>query len=87
MELEFLSFTIGMVAGGGFFGFGLAVGALMNRDTFSRQVKDEEFDPTKEVMDDDFFQKALLTPEEGGHEFPSDDVLEQLDHLHRHSEF
>ena len=87
MELEFMSFTVGVLAGGGIFGFGQLVGMLMNRDTLTRQTKDEPFDPEAEVMDDEFFQKALLSPEEGGHEFPSDEVLEQLDHLHRHSEY
>jgi hypothetical protein len=83
MELDFLSFTIGMVAGGGFFGFGLAVGALMNRDIFTRQVKDEEFDPKAEVQDEQFFEESWT----GEGEFPSDEVLEQLDQLHRHSTY
>jgi hypothetical protein len=80
------AFTAGVIAGGGLFGFGVLVGLLANRDVFTKQVKDEPYDPTQEVMDDEFFNKALLDPEHGGHEFPSDEVLAELDRLHRHSE-
>jgi hypothetical protein len=83
MELDFFSFTIGMVAGGGFFGFGLAVGSLMNRDIFTRQVPDEEFDPNAETPDEAFFEDQWNSDEE----FPSDEVLDELDRLHRHSTF
>jgi hypothetical protein len=82
MELEFLSFTIGVLTGGGAFGFGLAVGMLSNRDIFTRQVKDEEFDPEAEVASEEFFEEQWS----GDGEFPSDEVLQQLADLHRHSE-
>jgi len=78
MELDSLSFIIGMVAGGGFFGFGLTVGMLMNRDTFTRQVKDEPFDPDAEVADEAFFEESWS----GGEDSPVDAHLEEL---HRHS--
>jgi len=80
--VEFLSFTIGVLTGGGIFGFGLLVGLLINRDTFTRQVKDEEFDPDAEVMSEDAFEEQWS----GDGEFPSDEVLEQLADLQRHSE-
>jgi len=80
MELDFLSFTIGMVAGGGFFGFGLLVGMLMNRDVLTRQVPDEDFDPEAEVVDEAFFEESWS----GEGEFPTDAELERL---HRHSTY
>jgi hypothetical protein len=80
MELDFLSFTIGMVAGGGFLGFGILLGLLANRDTFVRQVKDEPFDPEAEVVDETFFEEAWS----GEGEFPTDAELEAL---HRHSTY
>lgn len=94
MELEILSFAIGLLAGGGVLGAGILIGLLVNRDALTRQVKDEEFDPEEEIMDDEFFERATYEPEEGGHkfhvtddDFPSDDILEELDRLHRHSEY
>jgi hypothetical protein len=80
MELDFFSFTVGMVAGGGFFGFGLLVGMIMNRDVLTRQVKDEEFDPDAEVADEEFFEKQWS----GVGDFPTD---AQLEDLHRHSTY
>jgi hypothetical protein len=82
MELEVLSFTVGVITGGGFFGFGLAIGVLMKRDIFTRQVKDEEFNPDAEAMSEDAFEEQWS----GDGEFPSDEVLQQLADLQRHSE-
>jgi hypothetical protein len=80
-----------MFAGGGFLGIGLVIGLMMNGDKFTKQVKDEPFDPTEEVMNDEFFDdqwesddKTEITVDG---EFPSDDILAELDRLHRHSEF
>ena len=87
MELDFFySFTLGVLAGGGLFGFGLVVGLLINRDTFTSQVKDKDFDPNEEVVDEAFFDGEWS----GEGEFPSDKqlgMMEQLDHLHRHSTY
>ena len=80
MELDMMSFTIGFVGGGGLFGFGLAVGTLLNRDVFTRQVKDEPFDPDAEVVSEEFFEEAWS----GEGEFPTD---AQLEELHRHSTY
>ncbi len=80
MEVEFFSFTVGMLAGGGFLGFGILVGMLMNRDVFTRQAKDEPFDPDTEVIGEEFFEEAWSG--EGG--FPTD---AQLEDLHRHSTY
>ena len=80
MELEIMSFSIGALVGGGFFGFGLLIGLVANRDTFNRQVKDEEYDPKEEVVDDAFFEENWGS--EGG--FPVDAELEAL---HRHSNY
>ena len=92
MELAFfLPFTVGVLAGGGLLGFGLLIGLLANRDTFNRKVKDEPFDPTAEVMDDKFFEDQWKSDDETelvtDGEFPSDEILKELDRLHRHSEF
>lgn len=79
MELGFFyPFSLGVIAGGGLLGFGLLVGLLMNRDTFTRQVKDEPFNPDAEVADEDFFEEQWS----GEGEFPTD---AQLEELHRHS--
>jgi hypothetical protein len=84
MELEFFyPFTLGVLAGGGLFGFGLLVGLIANRDTFTRQVKDEEFDPEAERVDDEFFHESWEGATEMG-EFPTDSELERL---HRHSTY
>jgi hypothetical protein len=80
-----------MFAGGGFLGIGLVIGLMMNRDVFTRQVKDEPFDPNEEVMNDEFFEEQWKSEDDteviAGGEFPSDDILAELDRLHRHSEF
>lgn len=86
MELEILSFTVGMLAGGGFLGFGILVGMLTNRNVFTRQVKDQPFDPEAEVMDEAFFEEQWQGDGPPDDEFPSDEILEELDRLHRHSE-
>jgi hypothetical protein len=80
MELDFFSFTVGFLAGGGIFGFGLLVGMIMNRDVLTRQVKDEEFDPEAEVADEAFFEEQWT----GVGDFPTD---AQLEDLHRHSTY
>lgn len=36
-----------------------------------------------DTLDDEYFEKAMLTPESGGHEFPSDD---ELAWLNRHND-
>ena len=92
MELDVLSFLAGSLVSGLALGSGILIGLMVNRDAFTRQVKDEEYDPTVEVMDDEFFDMATRDPDDGGHKyrvtddnFPSDDILDELDRLHRHS--
>jgi len=80
MELNGFSFLVGMIAGGGFLGFGILLGMMMNRDVFTRQAKDEPFDPDEEVVDDAFFEESWT----GEGEFPTD---AQLEALHRHSSY
>jgi hypothetical protein len=95
MELMFIqwafwAFTAGVFAGGLLLGFGFLLGKLHSNST-DKQVKDEPFDPTEEVMDDKFFDDQWKSDDETeitvDGEFPSDDVLAELDRLHRHSEF
>jgi hypothetical protein len=69
-----------MVAGGGSLGIGLVIGLMMDRGTFTRQVKDKEFDPEAEVISEEFFEDAWS----GEGEFPTD---AQLEDLHRHSTY
>jgi hypothetical protein len=83
LYLDLFSFSMGVLSGGGLFGFGLLVGLLVNRDTFTRQVQDEEYDPDEETPDEAFFEDQWNSETE----FPSDGVLEELDKLHRHSTF
>jgi hypothetical protein len=59
------------------------IGLVLNRDTFTKQVKDEEFDPEAKVEDEVFFEEQWS----GEAGFPSDEVLQQLDDLHRHSTY
>jgi hypothetical protein len=74
-----------MFAGGGSLGIGLVVGLMMDRGTFTRQVKDKEFDPEAEVISEEFFEEAWEGEkvEEVG-DFPTD---AQLEALHRHSTY
>jgi hypothetical protein len=87
----FWAFTAGVFAGGLLLGFGFLLGKLHSVKT-TKQVKDEPFDPTQEVMDDKFFDEQWdsdteTEPVVDGGEFPSDEILKELDKLHRHSEF
>jgi hypothetical protein len=87
MELVFLlqylmyAFLAGLTVGSGLFCFGIVVGRLMEGGRL-RKVKEPEYDPDAAPMDDAFFDRALASPEDGGHEFPTD---QQLEELHRHS--
>jgi hypothetical protein len=90
MIMQYLvwAFTVGVFAGGLLLGFGYLLGRLHDK-TSTKQVKDEPFDPTQEVMDDKFFEEQWESDTElvPDGEFPSDEVLAELDRLHRHSEF
>lgn len=83
MELEFiLGFFAGLVFGSGFFVLGISVGRFLDSGTFRLTPKKDE--DVQEIVDDSYFEKALLNPEEGGHAFPTD---QELEHLHRHSTY
>jgi hypothetical protein len=90
IQWAFWAFTAGVFAGGLLLGFGFLLGKLHSKST-DKQVKDEPFDPTEEVMDDKFFEEQWKSEDDtevtAGGEFPSDEILEELDRLHRHSEF
>jgi hypothetical protein len=90
MQWMFWAFTAGVFAGGLLLGFGFLLGKLHSKSS-DKQVKDEPFDPTEEVMDDQFFDDQWESDDKTevtvDGEFPSDEVLAELDRLHRHSEF
>jgi hypothetical protein len=90
MQYLLWAFTAGVFAGGLLLGFGYLIGRMHDR-TSTKQVKDEPFDPTEEVMDDNFFEEKWGSDAEAevtiDGEFPSDEVLAELDRLHRYSEF
>jgi len=91
MELELMNtFIAGVFAGGLLLGFGFLLGKVSGGGIMHKDEVDEEYDPEKEeIIDDEYFYRATLRPEEGGHEFPTDaqldDIAEELDELHRHS--
>lgn len=84
MELDFntfqYGFLLGLTVGSGLFVFGMLVGKFMDSSVFRRSSG--KLDETEVVYDDEFFERATLTPEEGGHEFPTD---AELAHYNRHS--
>lgn len=84
MELELISFISGAVIGGGFLGFGIVIGVLLDSGTLRRKPKEAEYDPDEMPMNDEFFERARLDPDDGGLEFPTD---QQLEELHRHSNY
>jgi len=53
---------------------------VLPRFRTERHYKTEE--EKVDELSEDYFSKALLSPEEGGHEFPSD---EELAYINRHS--
>lgn len=71
---------------------GLGVGFVMGRMTqnervglgevFNVDTRSDRYPEIEEVMDDDYFEKATLYPEEGGLPFPSD---AELAAINRHS--
>ena len=84
MELVFvgLAFLSGLVFGSGLFVLGICVGRFIDSGTF--RLAPEKGEETPEIVDDDYFERARLGPDEGGHEFPTDAELERL---HRHSQY
>jgi len=90
IQWAFWAFTAGVFAGGLLLGFGFLLGKLHSKSS-TKQVKDEPFDPTEVVMDDKFFDEQWQSDDETeltiDGEFPSDEILQELDRLHRHSEF
>ncbi len=92
MELELMNmFIAGVFAGGLILGFLFILGKDSGEGLMHKNAIDEDFDPEKEeILDDEHFYKATLPPGQGGHEFPTDtqldDIAEELDELHRHSQ-
>lgn len=71
-----LAFMAGMT-GAVFFIFGFILGRYTDSSTFKLK-KDEADTYDSEIMDEEFFERAQLSPDEGGLEFPSDAELQQL---------
>ena len=91
MELELMNvFIAGVFAGGLLLGFGFLLGKVAGGGLMHRDVDSSDYNPEKdEILDDEHFYRATLPPEKGGHEFPTDeqldDIAAELEELHRHS--
>lgn len=86
MELIFFQyflycFLAGLAVGTGILALGIIIGKFLDRGSLLRP-KEEPFNPESPPMDDEFFEKALRDPGDGGHDFPTD---AQLEELHRNS--
>ncbi len=79
-----IAFVVGCLGGGLLFGFGVVVGMFLDSGVLRRKPKEEEYNPDDAPMNDEFFDRAMHAPEDGGHEFPTDKILEEL---HRHSSY
>lgn len=85
MVIDLVSFSLGLAIGMGIFLCGLIAGRIGANGIGSivpgpikRIVAEKE-----EIIDDDYFDRARLRPEDGGLPFPTDDELEWLN---RHSQ-
>jgi hypothetical protein len=89
MELNTLrymiySFTLGLTVGTGILCFGLMVGRLQASGGVLSVFKREKVTPLEDIPGtEEYYDKARLAPEEGGHENPFE---QDLVDLARHSE-
>jgi len=93
MELELMNvFIAGVFAGGLLLGFGFLLGKLSDGGVMHKSVTDDNFDPTDQPMDEAFFEEqwnsedTVDTVQADEDQFPSDDILQELDRLARHSQ-
>lgn len=83
MELDLMNvFIAGVFAGGLILGFGYLLGTLAKGDVFQRVPEEQEYDPDNPPVDDIYFQEQWDSDVDG---FPQDEILEELEHLGRHS--
>ena len=71
-----LAFVAGMT-GAVFFIFGFLLGRYTDTSTFKlKKERVDEYDPA--ILGEEYFERAQLSPDEGGLEFPTDVELERL---------
>lgn len=83
--MDLIHFVSGGIIFVGVFYIGLIAGRKQVDPYYQVFPKTEEAPsekPAEEIYDDEYFEKALRDPEEGGLQFPTD---EELDFIHRHS--
>ena len=87
------AFLAGVFAGGLLLGFGYVLGKVSGGGIMHKSVEDEAFDPDAQPMDEAFFEEqwnsdtsVVDTAMASENEFPSDDILAELDRLSRHSQ-
>jgi hypothetical protein len=93
MELELMNaFIAGVFAGGLLLGFGFLLGKVSGGGVMHKSVRDDNFDPTDLPMDEGYFEEqwsseanVVDTVMADETEFPSDNILAELDRLSRHS--
>jgi hypothetical protein len=97
MELTYLiyAFSLGLIVGSGLFCLGLSIGRLQAGGGVKSFFKKEKIIALEDIPGTDaYYEKARLSPEDGGHDTPFDhDVAElsnrfedDLIELARHSE-
>lgn len=86
MELEITSFALGLVVSWVILAAGFILGK-METGTGIREVFKKEKPVLAEDIPgtDEYYEKALLSPEEGGHEHPVDLFEQDIIELNRHS--
>ena len=78
-----IAFALGLIVGSGLFCFGLLVGRLQSQGGIGSLFTKEQVIPLEDVPGtEEYYDKARLAPEDGGHKDPFESEL--ID-LNRHS--
>jgi hypothetical protein len=86
MELDFLSFALGFTIGTAILIIGMLVGKVQDAGGIRKAFVGEKPVPLEDIPGtDEYYQKALLSPEEGGHADHVDPFEQELIELNRHS--
>jgi hypothetical protein len=85
----FYAFLAGLIVGTGLFCTGLMIGKMQSQGGVIKTVfgkKEKELAPEDIPGTDAYYEKALLSPEEGGHADVADPFEQELIQLNRHAE-
>ena len=86
MELDIASFALGFVVGTGILCFGFLLGKIEQGFKITEIFKKPERMLPEDIPGtDEYYEKALRRPGEGGHSEVADPFEQELIDLHRHS--